>query len=107
MDKRKGFMRQSALVVAVLVLLSSPARSADADNGGRLARRWCAACHVVIGSQRQASSEATTFSAMARQPGFDEARLAFFLLDPHPRMPDMSLSRSEAADLAAYIVTQK
>jgi hypothetical protein len=27
---------------------------------------------------------------------------ALFLLNPHPRMPDMNLSRSEAADLAAY-----
>jgi hypothetical protein len=33
--------------------------------------------------------------------------LAFFLLTPHPRMPDMNLSRSEAADLAAYIMMQK
>jgi hypothetical protein len=29
--------------------------------------------------------------------------LAFFLLDPHPKMPDMALSRREADDLAAYI----
>ena len=33
------------------------------------------------------------------------ARLTFFLLDPHPKMPDMALSRAEAADLAAYIAT--
>jgi hypothetical protein len=33
--------------------------------------------------------------------------LALFLLLPHPKMPDMSLSRSEAADLAAYIVSFK
>ena len=30
---------------------------------------------------------------------------AFFLLEPHPKMPNMQLSRSEAADLAAYIAT--
>jgi hypothetical protein len=28
-----------------------------------------------------------------------------FLLDPHPKMPDMGLSRAEAAALAAYIST--
>jgi hypothetical protein len=33
--------------------------------------------------------------------------LAYFLLTPHPRMPDMGLTRSEAADLAAYIKNQK
>jgi hypothetical protein len=30
-----------------------------------------------------------------------------FLLDPHPKMPDMGLSRSDAADLASYIATLK
>jgi hypothetical protein len=39
-------------------------------------------------------------------PGFDAAKLALYLLTPHPKMPDMSLSRAEAADLAAFIVTQ-
>jgi hypothetical protein len=39
-------------------------------------------------------------------PGFDSAKLALFLLYPHPKMPDMNLSRSEAADLAAYIAAQ-
>jgi hypothetical protein len=28
-----------------------------------------------------------------------------FLLDPHPKMPDMSLTRTEAGDLAAYIAS--
>jgi hypothetical protein len=28
-------------------------------------------------------------------------KIAFFLLDPHPKMPNFPLSRSEAADLAA------
>ena len=27
-------------------------------------------------------------------------KLTFFLLDPHPKMPDMSLTRGEAADFA-------
>jgi hypothetical protein len=40
-------------------------------------------------------------------PGLDAAKIAHFLLDPHPKMPDMSLSRTEAADIAAYIATLK
>jgi hypothetical protein len=28
---------------------------------------------------------------------------AFFLLDPHPKMPNLALSRREADDIAAYI----
>jgi hypothetical protein len=34
---------------------------------------------------------------------FNVEKLAFFLLDPHPVMPNMSLSRNEAQDIAAYI----
>jgi hypothetical protein len=45
--------------------------------------------------------------AIAKKPDFDAAKLALFLLDPHPKMPDMGLSRKEATDLAAYIATLK
>jgi hypothetical protein len=46
---------------------------------------------------------AAPFATIARRPGFDAAKIALFLLTPHPKMPDMSLTRPEAADLAAYI----
>ena len=32
-------------------------------------------------------------------------KIARFLRDPHPKMPDMQLSNTESADLAAYIVS--
>ena len=35
------------------------------------------------------------------------AKLTFFLLDPHPKMPNMQLTRTEAGDLAAYIASLK
>lgn len=93
--------------VAVLAFASVWAAAAvaapDARNGERLARRWCASCHVVASDQRQPTNEAAPFSSIAGMPGFDEAKLALFLLAPHPPMPDMSLSRAEAADLAEYI----
>jgi hypothetical protein len=44
---------------------------------------------------------------LQRLPGLDAAKIALFLLDPHPKMPDMGLSRTGAADLAAYIATLK
>jgi mono/diheme cytochrome c family protein len=81
--------------------------AADTRNGETLAKRWCAACHVVAADQTSGSTQAPPFSAIAKQSSFDDARLAYFLLTPHPRMPDMNLSRSEAADLAAYIKTQR
>jgi mono/diheme cytochrome c family protein len=80
-----------------------PSAAADTSHGEQLARRWCASCHVVAADQRQATQEAPPFAVIARTPGLDVNRLAFFLLSPHPKMPDMSLTRSEAGDLAAYI----
>jgi mono/diheme cytochrome c family protein len=101
----------SKSVTGLLALLgfsvfASAGWAADARNGETLAKRWCATCHVVSADQTRGNTQAPPFSAIARQSGFDDARLALFLLTPHPRMPDMNLSRSEAADLVAYIKTQ-
>ena len=93
-------------LVLLGVALSQAAFAADVANGEKLAKRWCAACHVVAADQKSGSTQAAPFSAMAKLPDFDAARLALYLLIPHPKMPDMALSRSEAADLAAYIVSQ-
>jgi len=82
------------------LLRTSPA---DVQHGATIARRWCSSCHVVASNQRQVTGEAPPFEAIARRPDFDQNRLAYFLLDPHPKMPDMGLSRTDAADLAAYI----
>lgn len=81
------------------------AQAADIEHGETLAWRWCASCHVVAPDQQQATAEAPPFAGIARRPDFDVNRLAFFLLDPHPKMPNMSLTRSEAADLASYIAS--
>jgi mono/diheme cytochrome c family protein len=93
-------------IVIVLAALTNAGEAADAGNGGTLAKRWCAACHVVASDQTRGSTQAPPFSATAKRRGFDAAKLALYLLLPHPKMPDMNLSRSEAADLAAYIARQ-
>jgi len=101
--------RAVAALLSVIFLGAVPqiALAADARKGETLAKRWCAACHVVAADQQRANTQAPPFSAIANKPDFEEAKLAYFLLAPHPVMPDMNLSRSEAADLAAYIKAQK
>jgi mono/diheme cytochrome c family protein len=91
-------------ILAVLVM-TEDAGAADAYNGGQIARRWCEPCHVVAGDQQGTTGEAPPFASIAKRPGFDTGQLAMFLLDPHPKMPDMSLTRIEAGDLAAYIAS--
>jgi mono/diheme cytochrome c family protein len=87
--------------------LTDRAFAADARKGEILAKRWCTSCHVVSSDQQQGTTQAPPFSAVGNRPDFNETTIAYFLLTPHPRMPDMNLSRNEAADLAAYIKMQR
>jgi mono/diheme cytochrome c family protein len=93
----------ACIFAAVWIAAASPSAAADASHGEQLARRWCATCHVVGADQRQTTGEAPPFAVISRTPEFDANKLAFYLLGPHPKMPDMSLTRFEAGDLAAYI----
>ena len=95
----------SVVLVGSLVTTSSLAAEPDAAHGETLVKRWCASCHLVGTDQKQATTDAPPFAVVANQPDFNSAKVALFLLDPHPRMPNMALSRTEAADIAAYIAT--
>jgi mono/diheme cytochrome c family protein len=86
---------------------AQPALGADAFNGERLAERWCAACHVVASSQRQVNADAPPFEDIAKRQGFSENGSMTFLLNPHATMPDMSLTRIAAGDIAAYVAILK
>ncbi|SRR5581483_8602706 len=101
----KKFLMLSLLLAGMDLLGSSIAGAADVEHGRQLARRWCVSCHVVAPNQRQTATEAPPFASIAARPDFDAGRLVFFLLDPHPKMPNMGLTRIEAADLAAYIAS--
>lgn len=97
-------LRQICLPLTVALSVgASPAPAADPGHGADLAKRWCASCHVVANGQAQASADVPSFTSVARRPDFSPERLAFFLLDPHPKMPNFPLSRTEAGDIAAYI----
>ena len=92
-----------ALLMAAAVVDSAPSIAADVNHGRQVARRWCASCHLVAANQRKTTIEAPAFATIARKPDFDVNHLAAFLLEPYPRMPNLSLTRAEAADTAAYI----
>jgi mono/diheme cytochrome c family protein len=86
-----------------MAFLPRPGVAADVDNGKRLAHRWCQTCHVVTTGPRASTDGAPPFATIAARPDFDAAKIALFLLDPHAKMPNMSLTRMEAGDLAAYM----
>jgi mono/diheme cytochrome c family protein len=97
--------RHTAVVVLALQTGAALGAPADPEHGEMLARRWCAACHIVADDQVRGTDNVPTFAAIAAKPGFDARRIAAFLRDPHPKMPDMQLGGAEAADLAAYIAS--
>jgi len=102
-------MRLSITCLALALLFSSNEATfaADADNGSRLAQRWCASCHIVADAQSRGTDAVPSFASIAQREGFSAEKLAVFLLVPHPIMPNMSLSRDEAQDIAAYIAAQR
>jgi mono/diheme cytochrome c family protein len=89
------------------VAMATPSFAADANHGKEIAKRWCASCHLVERGQTRTTDQAPPFSYVAGMPDFDENKLAFLLLKPHPSMPQVSLSRTEVADMADYIRTFK
>jgi mono/diheme cytochrome c family protein len=97
--------RAAALVPCLAVLVASacaaPASAADAAQGERLARRWCAECHVVAPDQTRARADAPSFAAISATRRIPQ--IEGFLRQNHPQMPDMSLSRDEIANLIAWM----
>ena len=92
-------------LIAAASLAATPSFAADPDQGETLTKRWCTGCHLVAADQKTATTDAPTFTSIAKRPDFDPAKIEFFLRDPHPKMPNMTLGRTEAADIAAYIRT--
>jgi mono/diheme cytochrome c family protein len=96
---------KSLAAIFALAIFSQPA-AADPQHGKDIAKRWCANCHVVESGQANAIDHAPPFSQIAT-PDFDQTKLAFLLLRPHPNMPSFSLDRAEVSDLADYIRSLK
>ena len=74
----------------------------DVARGASIAKRWCVNCHVVSADQKSAKVDVPTFADIARRRPDDRA-LSSFLVDPHPPMPNLSLTRQEIDDVVAYI----
>jgi mono/diheme cytochrome c family protein len=94
-------------ITALLLASTVRGNCADPEHGLALAKRWCTSCHIVSPEQQRASADVPPFATIARSPNFDARQLAYFLLNPHPKMPDLPLSRAAADDIAAYIATLK
>ncbi len=96
-------MRANSVLLAFMLMCPGAALAADAKSGELIAERWCSSCHVVSERQTSGTTEAPPFPTIAQRSPNDLAALAGFLADPHPPMPNFSLTREEIRDLLAYI----
>ena len=70
-----------------------------------LAERICSNCHLVSTEQKQANVDIPSFREIANKSAQTEgAIMAHIVLPKHP-MPTIPITKSELADLAAYIMT--
>ena len=91
------------ITLVMMACANGGALAANPDNGSTLAQRWCTGCHVVSGDQKKGTDIAPSFASIVQKPGFNVEKLAAFLLEPHPKMPNMALSPEEAKDISAFI----
>ncbi len=74
--------RSAGALVGALAACGAVASAwaADVDHGEKLARRWCAACHIVAPDQTHGQDNVPPFATIAKIPGFDADKIALFLL---------------------------
>ena len=98
-------MKRIPVLIAAIagMCLLSQAAAADAANGERLARQWCANCHVIDGSGPSATLPQGPPSFRVAAGHLNPGELRALLSHPHGAMPDLALARSEIDDLIAYI----
>ena len=82
---------------------SAAAETADAGRGLAVAKKWCAACHLVSGSQKgPATDAAPTFGSIAANRKVSLARIRGILNNPHSKMPTNVLSRRDVNDIVEH-----
>lgn len=106
-------MRGLRVSVATLLVGVAPAAWAQDNSnavaaGRELGLKWCSECHLVAKDQPKPPSDAVpSWYAIAKDPATTEAGLHAFFATPHKQMPNIMLSRQEADEIIAYILSLK
>ena len=100
---------RSAYALFALVVASSvqTAAAQDIGAGEKIAKTWCIGCHQVGPEPSRANDVVPPFAAIAASKGMTTTSLTVFLMTPHTKMPDYSLSRQQIRDVSAYIMSLK
>ena len=97
---------QTFCLAAALILFggATAAPAQNAENGRRLAERWCAECHAIDAAK---PGKAVSFAAIATKQGVTSEMIASFLRLPHATMPNVPLTRTDPQDIAAFVMGMK
>jgi mono/diheme cytochrome c family protein len=76
----------------------------NAEAGKQLVLNSCTACHAPMGTTH-ASDQAPPLSFLAHDNKSHPEWVHAWLMDPHPPMPEIMLSRQQIADVMAYLAT--
>ena len=100
------------LIIVLCLMLPAGAASAgptskpDPETGKALAGRLCTNCHLVGGAeQTHANPDVPSFPEIANLPEQTAGAVAARIMLPKHPMPQIPLTKSELADLAAYILS--
>jgi mono/diheme cytochrome c family protein len=97
-------IRLAAIIVATMPLMPGAALASDVAAGAAMAQQWCSNCHVSEGAKR-GSDAAPSFGDIARRTRSDKSWVRTWLIEPHPPMPNLNLTRKEIDDIVAYLET--
>jgi mono/diheme cytochrome c family protein len=100
-----------AIVTAMLSVMCGSAQTAQvgsAEQGLRLSREACEACHLVVkATGRSTNPDAPTFAAIVNTPGMTSTALRAALQTSHRTMPNFIIKDDDADSIIAYILTLK
>lgn len=76
--------------------------------GHNLARTWCSGCHLISPKLTTGKANgAPSFSSIADMTSTTSMSLNAFLQTSHRQMPNFELTRTQIADVTAYILSLK
>ena len=112
--KRVRYKCCAVAIFIALSLISAAPRNACAEDpvepspekGEALAQRLCSGCHLIEDKASSAMPVGIpTFRAIANRPGQTGQHIMGVLMQPHPPMPDIHLSREEIQNIVSYLET--
>jgi len=107
MDARIIFVFATLSLFGVGASLAGVTSVPDPENGKQLAQRLCSNCHLVESGQEHAVADVPSFHEIANMEGQTEGSIMGKIIIPKHPMPVIPITKSELADLAAYIMSMK